>query len=220
MFRTSVANHRAALDAYEAALVSADGDVTGAAVQEAATVLHETLTSLPVAHTVYAGTGFPAARYSEADARRASTPRTRGEASLGVHPDMLVAIQGDPWQRGDLAGDEDLPLAIEIALAVDPDPQVRSSLVLSAPRSRTVILLMEQREDDPGVRELLARQPYASPEYKLPLVAADLTGSELAGLFELLELDEATVKAAYRRWNRIQNRRERLTVAELLSEIS
>lgn len=218
MFARAVDQQHTALSDYARALDDADGDVTAPAVQDAATALHEALRFLPIAHTVYAGVGFPSARVSD-DPRPTSSTPDRGERGFGVHPDVLTAIQGDTSQRWELAGTEDLPLAVEIALATDPDANVRSMFLSGTTRSRTVVLLMEARETDPDVVEQLAQQGYASPDRKFPLPLADLVPRELDGLYELLGLDAATVRLAHERWARAQEHDERITVGDALREI-
>lgn len=221
MFAGAVEQQHAAMSAYAAALDAADGDVTAPAVQDAATALHEALQFLPIAHTVYAGVGFPSAR-SDGAARRtapAAPAPARGERGLGVHPDVLTAISGDTSQRWELAGEEDLPLAVEIVLATDPDPQVRSAFLSGLTRSRSVVLLMEARETDPDVLSQLAEQGYASPERKYPLRLAYLVHRELDGLYELLGFDDATVARAKARWLRAQEHDEHVTVGDALREI-
>lgn len=217
MFTRAMDQQHTALTAYAAALEAADGDVTAPAVQDAATALHEALQFLPIAHTVYAGVGFPAARVRKED-EPASLAPTRGERDFGVHPDMLTATSGDTSQRWELACEEDLPLAVEIALATDPDENVRSTFLMTT-RSRTVVLLMEQRETDPGVLDQLAQQGYASPERKFPLRFAHLAPRELDGLYELLGLDEETIDRAGERWARAQEHDERITVGDALREV-
>lgn len=219
MFVAAIEQQRTALGHYSDALQAAEGDVTAPAVQEAATALHEALQFLPVAHMAYAGVGIPAARTDESAATTSVLPPARGEGRLGVHPDMLTAIQGDMSQRWDLAGQESLPLAVEIALATDPDPQVRTSLLLGCSMSRTAVLLMEQRETEADLLPLLAQQSYASPDRKFPLVLADLVPRELEGLYELLGFDDTFVQRAQERWARAQERRERTTVLDALREI-
>ena len=159
---------------------------------------------------------------SEAAHRDGSRPTSlrpeRGERGLGVHTDMLTAIHGDASQRWELACEEDLPLAVEITLATDPDENVRSAFLMGT-RSRTVVLLMEQRETDPEMLEQLAQQGYASPERKLPVPLADLVLRELDGLYELLGLDDDAVALVKSRWARAQERGERTTVGDALREI-
>ncbi|MDR6971564.1 hypothetical protein [Leifsonia shinshuensis] len=191
MFVAAIEQQRTALSRYSDALQAAAADVTAPAVQETATALHEALQFLPIAHMAYAGVGFPTARTDESAPTASVLPPARGEARLGVHPDMLTAIQGDQSQRWHLAGEESLPLAIEIALATDPDPVVRASLLVGSSMSRTGVLLMEQRETEADLLLLLAQQSYASPDRKFPLVLADLAPRELEGLYELLGLDDA-----------------------------
>lgn len=217
MFARAIDQQHAALSAYATALQVADGDVTASAVQDAATALHEALQFLPIAHTVYTGVGFPTARVGDGP-RPTSLRPDRGERGLGVHPDMLTAIHGDTSQRWELACEEDLPLAVEIALATDPDENVRSAF-LTATRSRTVVLLMEQRETDPGVLDQLAQQSYASPERKFPLRFMHLAPRELDGLYELLGLDEQAIARAEARWAQAQDRNERISVGDALREI-
>lgn len=219
MFERAITQQRDALAGYADAIDAAGGDVTAAPVQLAATALHEALQFLPIAHTAYAGVGFPTARLDGGTPRSSSTLPARGERGLGVHPDMLTAIQGDVSQRWDLAGTEDLPLAVEIALATDPDPQIRTAFIAGLTRSRTVVLLMEQRETDPDVLEPLAAQSYASPDRKFPLRFGHLAPRELEGLYELLGLDEETIERAGERWARAQDRDERITVEDALLEI-
>ncbi|MDT0232176.1 hypothetical protein [Curtobacterium sp. BRB10] len=217
MFALAIDQQHAALSDYATAIEAADGDVTAPAVQDAATALHEALRFLPIAHTVYTGVGFPTARVGD-DPRPTSLRPERGERGLGVHPDVLTAIHGDTSQRWELACEEDLPLAVEITLATDPDENVRSAF-LTATRSRTVVLLMEQRETDPGVLDQLAQQSHASPARKFPLPFADLVPRELDGLYELLGLDDDAVALAKARWARAQDRNERISVGDALREI-
>lgn len=219
MFTRAMDQQHTALTAYAAALDAADGDVTALAVQDAATALHEALQFLPIAHTVYTGVGFPTARHDDAAKATTSSSPARGERGFGVHPDMHTAIRGDTGQRWELAGTEDLPLAVEITLATDPDENVRSAFLSGTTRSRTVVLLMEQRETDPDVLEQLAQQSYASPERKFPLPLADLVPRELDGLYELLGLDDRAVTLAKARWARAQERDERISVGDALREI-
>ncbi|QZQ54606.1 hypothetical protein KZI27_15115 [Curtobacterium sp. TC1] len=218
MFTRAMDQQHTALTAYAAALDAADGDVTAPAVQDAATALHEALQFLPIAHTVYTGVGFPTARIGDGSRPPALRPEL-GERAFGVHPDMLTAIHGDTSQRWELACEEDIPLAVEITLATDPDENVRSAFLSGTTRSRTVVLLMEQRETDPDVLEQLAQQSYASPERKFPLPLADLVPRELDGLWELLGLDDRAVALAKARWARAQEGDERITVGDALREI-
>ncbi|MBF4607357.1 hypothetical protein [Curtobacterium sp. VKM Ac-1393] len=217
MFTRAMDQQHTALTAYTAALDAADGDVTAPAVQDAATALHEALQFLPIAHAVYTGVGFPTARVGDGSHPTALRPEL-GERALGVHPDMLTAVRGDTSQRWELACEEDLPLAVEIALATDPDENMRSAFLMMT-RSRTVVLLMEQRETDPGILDQLAQQGYASPERKFPLPLADLVPRELDGLYELLGLDDQAVALAKARWARAQEHDERITVGDALREI-
>ncbi|MCS6583049.1 hypothetical protein [Curtobacterium citreum] len=217
MFARAIDQQHTALSAYATALQVADGDVTASAVQDAATALHEALRFLPIAHTVYTGVGFPTARVGD-DPRPTSLRPERGERGLGVHPEMLTAIHGDTSQRWELACEEDLPLAVEITLATDPDENVRSAFLMGT-RSRTVVLLMEQRETDAGVLDQLAQQRFASPERKFPVPLADLVPRELDGLYELLGLDDDAVALAKSRWAQAQERGERITVGDALREI-
>ncbi|WP_314146092.1 hypothetical protein [uncultured Leifsonia sp.] len=219
LFVAAVERQHAALTRYAAALQAAAGDVTAPAVRDAAAELHDALRQLPIAHQAYAGAGIPPARSEPAAAPSPIASSVRGEGALGVHPDMLTAIQGDTSQRWELAGAEQLPLAVEVALAADPDPQVRASFLMGPTRSRTVVLLMEQRETDPDVLRLLAQQSYASPDRKLPLVLAELAQRELQGLYELLGLDADRIRRANARWGQAQERRERITVGDALREI-
>ncbi|MBF4585472.1 hypothetical protein [Curtobacterium sp. VKM Ac-2887] len=103
-------------------------------------------------------------------------------------------------------------------MATDPDENVRSAFLMMT-RSRTVVLLMEQRETDPGLLDQLAQQSYASPDRKFPLPLADLVPRELDGLYELLGLDDRAVALAKARWARAQERDERITVGDALREI-
>jgi hypothetical protein len=217
MFALAIDQQHTALSGYATAIDAADGDVTAPAVQDAATALHEALQFLPIAHTVYTGVGFPTARVGD-DSRPTSLRPERGERGLGLHPDMLTAVRGDTSQRWELACEEDLPLAVEITLATDPDENVRSAFLMTT-RSRTVVLLMEQRETDPGVLDQLAQQRYASPERKFPLPLADLVPRELNGLYELLGLDDEAVARAKDRWAQAQERNERITVGDALREV-
>jgi len=218
LFRDAIHRQRAALSAYLDALEAAGGDITAPDVQDASAELHDSLGSLPVAHTAYAGTGFASPRYTASEAT-GNTPVTSRARGSGIHPDMHTAILGDTSQRWDLAGAEDLPLAVEMALATDPDPQVRSSFVMGISRSRTAVLLMEQREDDPDVLRLLARQRHASPDRKLPLQLWTLVPRELEGLYEILGLDDRMIEAAHGRWARAQEHSEEITVEDALREI-
>jgi len=217
MFARAIEQQHTALSDYATAIAAADGDVTAPAVQDAATALHQALQFLPIAHTVYTGVGFPTARVGD-DPRPTSLRPEHGERGLGVHPDMLTAIHGDTSQRWELACEEDLPLAVEITLATDPDENVRSAFLMGT-RSRTVVLLMEQRETDPEMLEQLAQQSYASPERKFPVPLADLVPRELDGLYELLGLEDDAVALAKSRWARAQERGERITVGDALREI-
>ncbi|PYY60613.1 hypothetical protein DEJ17_05475 [Curtobacterium sp. MCSS17_011] len=219
MFAGAVEQQHAALLTYATALQVADGDVTAPAVQDAATALHEALQFLPIAHTVYAGVGFPTARHDDAAKATTSSSPARGERGFGVHPDMLTAIHGDTSQRWELACEEDLPLAVEIAVATDPDANIRSAFLSGTTRSRTVVLLMEQRETDPDVLEQLAQQGFASPERKFPLPLADLVPRELDGLYALLGLDDQAIARAEARWAQAQDRNERISVGDALREI-
>lgn len=219
MFARAMDQQHTSLTAYAAALDAADGDVTAPAVQDAATALHEALQFLPIAHTVYAGVGFPTARHDDAAKATTSPSPARGERGLGVHPDMHTAIRGDTGQRWELAGTEDLPLAVEIAIATDPDVNIRSAFLSGTTRSRTVVLLMEQRETDPDVLEQLAQQGYASPERKFPLRFMHLAPRELDGLYELLGLDGQAIARAEARWAQAQDRNERISVGDALREI-
>lgn len=219
MFVRAVEQQHAALSAYATALRVADGDVTASAVQDAATALHEALQFLPIAHTVYAGVGFPTARHDDAAKATTAPSPDRGERGFGVHPDMHTAIHGDTGQRWELAGTEDLPLAVEIAIATDPDANIRSAFLSGTTRSRTVVLLMEQRETDPDVLEQLAQQGYASPERKFPLRFMHLAPRELDGLYELLGLDDQAIARAKARWAQAQDRNERISVGHALREI-
>ncbi|MBF4585473.1 hypothetical protein [Curtobacterium sp. VKM Ac-2887] len=102
MFTRAMDQQHTALTAYAAALDAADGDVTALAVHDAATALHEALQFLPIAHTVYAGVGFPTARVGDGSRPPALRPEL-GERAFGVHPDMLTAVRGDTSQRWELA---------------------------------------------------------------------------------------------------------------------
>lgn len=132
---------------------------------------------------------------------------------------MLTAIQGDRTQRWELAGEGDLPLAVEIVLATDPDANIRSAFLSGSTRSRTVVLLQEARETDSDVLDQLAQQGYANPNRKFPLPLADLVPRELDGLYKLLGLDDEAIAIAKARWARAQNRNERISVGDALREI-
>jgi hypothetical protein len=219
MFALAMDQQHTALSAYATALEAAAGDVTVPAVQVAATALHEALQFLPIAHTVYAGVGFPSARLDDTAPSEAPLAPVRGEQGFGVHPDMLTAIRGDSTQRWKLAGEEDLPLAVEIVLATDPDANTRSAFLSGSTRSRTVVLLMEARETDSDVLDQLAQQGYASPDRKFPLPLADLVPRELDGLYKLLGFDDEAIAIARARWARAQDRNERISVGDALREI-
>ena len=169
MFALAIDQQHTALSDYATAIAAADGDVTAPAVQDAATALHQALQFLPIAHTAYTGVGFPTARVGDGS-RPTSLRPERGERGLGVHPDMLTAIHGDASQRWELACEEDLPLAVEITLATDPDENVRSAFLMGT-RSRTVVLLMEQRETDPEMLEQLRPAGLREPRTEVPRAA-------------------------------------------------